>query len=186
MEVIALRERICGAVIAALLLCVIPAATALGQGTISIDPATQDVNLDVSAVCSVDVLIDDGVVGLTGYDVEILYDGTLLDVTDVVEGALPPTGGTTFFFWTEEGPPQKIIIHGAILGTSVDGPGVLATIEFIGLTDGTSPVTFSFVELRDILNDPIPVTAIDGEIVLYYEASPVEDGSWSAIKALYR
>jgi len=142
------------------------------------------VEIDPPDTCWVDVVIDEEVLGLTGYDLEIQFDDAVLDLNGVVEGPRPSSGGAdTFFFWTLEGPPATIVIHGAILGASVNGPGVLATIEFLVPVEGWSPVAFTLVELRDILNQPIPVVAVDGEIVT--PGVPVEDATWTAIKALY-
>ncbi len=185
MEVIALRERIYSVVMVALLICVMAAGTANGQATISIYPLIQVKNIDFEYYCSVDVRVELGGHGLTGYDMEIQYDGAILDSTIVYEGDFPSSlGHQTFFFWTEEeGPLQTIIIHGAVLGGSVVGEGVLATIDFHLRTPGSTPVAFSFVELRDIENDPIPFVALDGAIEV---VTPVESASWTAIKALYR
>ncbi len=139
--------------------------------------------------CWVHVTINDEVVGLTGFDLEIDYDETLLEVLDVDEGPLPGSNGDeTFFFWTQVGiPSDGILIQGAVLGASVDGPGVLASLNFGAVTPivgGNSPVEFVWVDLRDIENAAITVTPEGGVIIV--PISPVESASWTRVKALYR
>jgi hypothetical protein len=111
------------------------------------------------------VAVDAALTGLTGYDLTIDFDESVLGLVGVVEGDLPQTSGESFFFWTTGSPPENaIVINGAVLGDSVDGPGVLARLHFEALVPGVSPLEFLFFELRDIENDPIPVTAVGATV----------------------
>ena len=94
--------------------------------------------------------------GITGYDLLIDFDEGLLEVLQVVEGDLPEGyAGETFLYWTTEGTASDaVLIHGAFLGGSVDGPGSLVRIEFRALAPGTSPVSFAEVEVRLFLATP--------------------------------
>jgi hypothetical protein len=153
--------------------------------TIYIDP--HETNVNVGNFFDVSVSINDGLTELTGYDLWIDYDETLMDLDDVSEGTLPAgCGYETFFYWTDTGTPSEmVLINGAILGGSVDGSGQLAVLRFEALVEGISPVDFHDFELRDLENNPIPATAIDG-IVVINEIVPVEERSWTDIKLMYR
>ncbi|MBD3348876.1 MAG: hypothetical protein GF400_06730 [Candidatus Eisenbacteria bacterium] len=114
----------------------------------------------------VDIAIDEEVVGLTGYDIVVDFDESLLEVVDVEEGDLPAGyAGETFLYWSTQGmQSERLVIDGALLGGSADGPGSLVSIEFEALAPGVSPLTFESVQLRDIENVPIPVVEEDGDV----------------------
>jgi hypothetical protein len=115
----------------------------------------------------VDVSVNEELLGMTGYDLIIDFDEDVLEVVGVVEGALPQSSGESFFFWTSGPAPENaIVINGAVLGGTVDGPGVLARLHFSALVPGVSPLEFLAFELRDIANFPIPVTAYDGQVTV--------------------
>jgi hypothetical protein len=116
----------------------------------------------------VDVMVDAQMTGVTGYDLVIDFDEELLDVLNVVEGGLPVGyPGETFLYWTDDGTPSDaLVVNGALLGGSVDGPGSLVRIEFIALVPGLSPLAFSDVELRDITNASIPTIDENGDVLI--------------------
>jgi len=158
-----------------------PAAAA---PTIYIDPP--ETHVDIGDPFEISISINDELAGLTGYDLWIDYDETLIDLTDVSEGTLPAGSSyETFLYWTDAGTPSEmVLINGAILGGWVDGPGELLVLSFVALAEGTSPITFHNVELRDLENNPIPATAVDG--IVGTELVPVEERSWTGIKSMYR
>ena len=171
-----------------LILTISISTAAWGEPLIYIDPPATEMHPDTLS-CWVDVVINDEVLGLTGFDLEINYDETLLELLDVDEGPLPGSNGDdTFFFWTQMGiPSDGLLIQGAVLGASVDGPGILASLQFGAVTPivgGTSPVDFVWVDLRDIANAAIAVTPENGAITV--PVSPVESASWTRVKAFYR
>ena len=140
-----------------------PAGRAGAVPTVFIDPPLTE--LWTGSDCWVDVCVNDEVLGLTGYDLTIDYDETVVELLDVAEGALPQTAGESFFYWTTDPPPASaVIINGAVLGESVDGPGVLARLHFAGAVTGVSPIDFAAFELRDIENATIPAASDGGEI----------------------
>jgi hypothetical protein len=151
-------------VLTAIALSAVIPAVAGGAPTISVEPPSTVV-LELESFW-VDVEINGEVLGVTGYDLVIDFDETLLEVLQVTEGDLPEGyPGETFLFWTDEGTPSDaLMVNGAILGGSVDGPGSLVRVEFLALAPGISPVSFDSVELRDIENVPIAVTSVDGEV----------------------
>ena len=147
------------------LLAVLPASIARADPALYVDPALTEVWTGEDFW--VDVSVNAELLGLTGYDLIIDFDEDVLEVVGVVEGALPQSSGESFFFWTPGPAPENaIVINGAVLGGSVDGPGVLARLHFSALVPGASPLEFLTVELRDIENSPIFAVAIDGQVVV--------------------
>lgn len=176
-------SRLCVA-FAVLALGVAGAAQALPDPIISIEPLTVFVEPD--DLFALDVNISGQVLGVTGYDLIIDFDETLLEVVNVVEGSLPASSPPTYFWWTDEGTEsQAIVINGAVLGHSVDGPGTLAELRFHALAVGVTPIHFVSVDLRDLDNSAIAVTPLDGEVTIEW-VTPVEPSSWSRIKTLFR
>jgi len=174
-------------------LCAVLAVLALATGAaagerpmpfIAIEPLSTVVEPD--DLFALSVVIGPDVHGVTGYDLVIDFDETLLDVTNVVEGALPAGSPPSYFWWTDQGTPSaSIVINGALLGHDVDGPGVLAELRFKALAIGFTPIHFVSVDLRDLDNNPITVTPIDGQVTIE-PGSPVESVSWSRVKELFR
>ncbi len=155
-------------VLLAVLLAVVPGATASAAPSLYIDPFFVEVWED--EYVWVDVAINDELLGLTGYDLLLDYDESVVELIDVVEGALPQTAGATFFYWTTDpGTSNAIVINGAVLGDSVDGPGVIARIHFRAIALGTTPVEFLSFELRDIDNVPLFAVPNDGYILVNEE-----------------
>ena len=147
------------------LLAALLASTAGADSTLYVDPALTEVWTGDDLW--VDVSVNAELLGLTGYDLTIDYDESVLEVLGVVEGALPQGSGSSFFYWTPGPAPENaIVINGAVLGDSVDGPGVLARLHFSALIPGVSPLEFLTFELRDIANFPLPVTAYDGQVIV--------------------
>jgi hypothetical protein len=147
------------------LLAVLLTSAACAAPVVYIDPAVTEVW--TGDEFWVDVSVNAELLGLTGYDLIIDYNEDVLEVLDAVEGALPQSAGPSFFYWTSGPAPENaIVINGAILGDSVDGPGVLASLHFSALAPGVSPLEFLTFELRDIENAPIPATASDGVVTV--------------------
>jgi hypothetical protein len=150
-------------VLISLLLAVTLASSACAEPQLFMEPVLTEVWTGYD--CWVDVSVNAEVLGITGFDLEIDYDESVVELMEVVEGSLPQSSGGTFFFWTYGPAPENaIVINGAVLGDSVDGPGVLARLHFAALVPGVSPLDFLSLELRDLQNNPIAVTDVGGEI----------------------
>ena len=148
-----------------ILLVVLLASTASADPTLYIDPAVTEVLTGDDFW--VEVSVNAELLGLTGYDLTIDYDENVLELLDVVEGALPQSSGSSFFYWMPGPPPANaIVINGAVLGGTVDGPGVLVRLHFSATVPGWSPFDFLSFELRDIDNVAIPVTAAGGYVIV--------------------
>ena len=166
-------------------------ATATGGDVVVRNPPTiyltpQTTQVIEGTTFSIDVAINEAITDLTGYDLEITLDSSIVQYVGAVEGPLPSSGGDdTYFFWTLQD-DDTIIINGAVLGGWVNGPGVLAHITLFALHPGTTDMDFLFVELRDIDNNPLPALDEGAVIIVEPGGSPVDDTSWSVVKSLYR
>jgi len=141
---------------------VLVAGVATAAPLVYLDPAVTD----VCGEFTVDVVINDEVVDLTGFDLLIDFDETILSVVGAAQGQLlDDYPGTPFFYWTDTGTvSDALLINGAALGGSMNGPGVLATITFACESNGLTDLGFAMVEFRDIDNLPLPVTSEDAEV----------------------
>jgi hypothetical protein len=158
-----MRAKYWWAVALPILLVALLASVAGADPSLYVDPALTEVWTGDDFW--VEISVNEELLGLTGYDLTIDFDESVLEVLQVLEGPLPQSSGSSFFYWTTGPAPENaIVINGAILGAAVDGPGVLALVHFSALTPGISPVEFVEFELRDLENAPIAVTAIDGEV----------------------
>jgi len=137
--------------------------SAIAAPLVSIDPGSIDI---CEGEFTVDVIINDEVLGLTGFDLLIDFDEAVLGYVLAVEGQLVlDYPGTHFFYETVEGTTSNaLLINCAVLGGSIDGPGVLCSVTFECLSDGLSDLEFASVDFRDIDNLPIAVTHEDAEV----------------------
>ncbi len=142
---------------------VLVAGIATAAPLVYLDPASLDI---CEGEFTVDVVVNEEVTDLTGFDLLIDFDETVLGVVDVAMGQLlADYPGSPFFYWTDAGTvSDALLINGAALGGSLDGPGVLATITFSCLANGLTDLEFAMVEFRDIDNLPLPVTSEDGVV----------------------
>lgn len=132
-----------------------------------------------------DVVVNDGAVDLMGYDIVITFDNLLLEVKDVVEGSLPSNSGhqTFFYYWGNGG--SEIHTTGSIMGNTVNGPGILASIKFKAASVGTAILSVSFSELRDDTNVSIAHATEESSVEIDIRIG-VEQSTWGRIKMLYR
>ncbi|MBD3348874.1 MAG: hypothetical protein GF400_06720 [Candidatus Eisenbacteria bacterium] len=159
-------------------LCAVPAGDAWGSGRqealIGLSPSFERVGGD-STYARLKVTYDGTPVtqGLRGYHVVLDFNDTYVFMDDaeldVLEGDLLPAEGTTAFFRTmEDG--NTLVVDGSILGETdgATGPGELFEVRFSARPtgDGTSPVEFVEVVLRDPDNAPIAFSTADGAIEL--------------------
>ena len=150
------------------------ATTGLANGptTVSINPASQEISLGTTG--STDVLIED-VTDLYGFEFQITFDPTLVEVVDanpvqagvqiqpgdflspdwLLDNTVDNDNGTIAYALCQLSPSQP-----------QSGDGVLAIITWRGKVMGTSPITFTHVQLGAPGGVPIPATSQDGEITV--------------------
>jgi hypothetical protein len=167
------------AVLAAFLL--VTAALPAGAGlTFSCDPPS-------CAFVGPDTLdayigVDASVTDLQGFSLLLEYDPTI--ITPVAFELTGLTTGACFFSFFPSAAGSTIALDGAGLGCSVDGPGNLLRIRFVGANEGYSPLVCLSSILRDPQNQEIAHTC-PGTTIQYTNPVPVERTSWSLIKTRY-
>ena len=113
----------------------------------------------LSAVFAIGICVQAGITDLMGYDVSVAFDSSVVELMGAFEGPLPDAvSDTTFFWWFDPGVKSNTVhVNGAILGATVDGPGMLFTIVFKARSGppGTTDVCITYSDLRDGVNDPI-------------------------------
>ena len=152
---------------------------------ISVLPDTTVVGLGMQF--SLEVVVNDTVKSLMGYDVTVEFDRSFLEVVSVREGALlRDSGHTTFFYWVNQACGcDFIVVNGSILGDVVDGPGALFKITFKSINFGTIPVSIHESDIRNDQNQSLIHRTQNG-VVIIEPPIGTENSSWSRAKNLYR
>ena len=171
-------------IIAACLLLLIAGSASAGSG---LQVAPDDTTVVAGESFQIRIVADSSITSLMGYEVTVAFDSSIVRLVSVDEGPLPGSGGApTFFHWFGAGmASDSVHVDGAVLGTTVDGPGVLLTIEFKAKREGTTPVSFVSTELRDNFNVVISHDTTDGSITVE-KSIPVRPATWGSIKIRYR
>jgi general secretion pathway protein D len=95
----------------------------------------------VGGTTTVDIVVTDAE-DLYGFQLDLLFDPTIVEVTGILEGAFLATGGTTFFDpgLIDNTAGTVSFLFDTLVGSipGVTGGGVLATITLTGLAAGTS------------------------------------------------
>ncbi len=135
-----------------------PTATPLPN--VFVDPLSQTTFSDT---VSVDIRVA-GVAAFGNYAFTLAWDSAVLSLVSVTNGSfLGSTGRTVACL-----PPlvgSGSVDFGCLTTGGFGGPngdGVLATVRFATVADGSSPLTLASVSLTDIANSPIPATTTDG------------------------
>jgi hypothetical protein len=164
------------------LLAVVPVQSH-SQPALVVDPESGIVQVDDQF--EVDVLVDAGFVDLMGYDISIVFNSSLIELIGVDEGPLPQSAAApTFFWWTMGASTDSVAVNGAVLGTTVDGPGVLFTLRFKALEVGTTPIAVTYSDLRTGTNEVITHTTQSATVIVD-KTIPVAQTTWGRLKHLY-
>ncbi len=158
---------------------------ARAEGVLSIAPGSSVVVEQMEF--TVEVAISDSILSLMGYDVRVTFDPAYLEVRDVTEGSLPAGSGyATFFRWLNPACScDSIHVNGAILGHTVDGPGVLINLRFKALAVGTTCIGLSAAgDLRDGGNSGLLFSATRGTVKIDKKID-IDRRSWGDIKSLF-
>jgi hypothetical protein len=143
-----------------------PTATTVPTTLVWIDPPTQTVGPGASP--AIDIRIDN-VTGLGSYEWQITYDPAVLNFVSVVDGPFLGSTGRSVFC------PDPILDVGSVrfgcvtAGVSPEPPsgsGVLSTVTFSAVAEGTSALNFKFASLSDPLGNDIPTGVQGGEMVV--------------------
>gem|GEM_PF-6650948 len=101
---------------------------------------------------------------LKGYDIKLVYDPAIVEVTDAYSGGF--LGSPNFFAWDTLSPDTVEVTEARLAAGGVNGSGTLATLVFRGASEGMSSLSFVSVLLRNELNNPIASTTTGGLILV--------------------
>lgn len=180
-------------IVAGLTSGLVPAATAQTP-LLSVDDAalTDTTLVSDGETFTLSVSISAEATELMGYDIAVVFNSDVIELLSVDEGALPLTSGhTTFFYSYDTGTPvDSVRVTGAILGTTVAGPGVLFSMTFVGhaprlVGPQETDVEIVFSDLRTGVNVGI-VHDVQNRHVIVEPPIGVQPVSWGGVKQRYR
>lgn len=140
----------------------LPARIVHAIATLSIDPLSS--NVSVGDPFSVNVLADiSGESALYGAAIWLSFDPDILSFTNAIEGTFLPssiTGDSFFDVFFEVTDPGIVQIYTGLTGlvNGVTGNGILATLYFDAIANGTSMVSFDYADIA---------TSNDANTILY-------------------
>ena len=163
------------------LLVIVP-VRALGQ-VLVVDPESGLVQVD--DVFDVDILVDAGFVDMMGYDITIAFNSSIIELIGATEGPLPQSAAApTFFWWAPGGSADTVVVDGAVLGTTVDGLGILFILTFKAKDVGTTQIAVTFSDIRTGTNAAIAHTTQSATVIVD-DSIPVEQTTWGRLKHRY-
>lgn len=149
------------------LLCALFVCTGItvGQTSVAVNPPTTALMTSDSVTLSIVV---NNVANLHAVSTVLTFDNAIVQCYAVANGPFLGTSGQSVFFNASPAPnpsANSITIDQAILGfAAVSGSGVLYTIKFRAVGGGTSPISISSVDMRDLSNNQLPCTVAPGTI----------------------
>ncbi len=143
--------------------------------TITIEPTSNTTSVGGAFNIAVQVT---GVSDLYAYQFDLSFGPAVVSITNVTEGGLLPSGGSTFFFpgAIDNVSGTLTLTAGSLQGPvpGVNGSGTLATVLFTGVGFGATPVTLSNVVLLDSAGSDIAGTTIqNGSVTVVPEPMSV-------------
>ena len=174
--------RLFPACLLALLLSTVSTARAV---TVTTLPADTTVDRGSSFVLRLSL---DDFPNLKAFQIISAFDPTILALQRVEAGGVLTASGRSFFgqaIADRMAPADTAWFDAAMLDGTTAGPGVLVTLTFKAVGDGTSPVPCRSADLRDASNHHV-LPACLGSLVHVQEPVPVRAGTWGRLKSLYR
>ncbi len=152
----------------------------LEQGEVLVIPNTRILVIPNSQTKSVNTTVKvnvtvANVTDLSSAQFDLSFDASILRCNSVIEGDF--MGETIGFDPTIDNTAGTISGFGKTkLSGDADGTGVIAIIEFSTISTGTSPLTFSNVDLVDPSVSEIPASEVGGSITVILLGDITEDG----------
>jgi hypothetical protein len=161
------------AAVGGLLLLTVPA---LSAPTVYISPSA--VEVEEGQTVEMSIRVDAGTDTLTCFLVEFAFDASVVELLSAEEGTLfAESGHSTMFDW-DEYLPGLHACNDVTLGFDafVLCPGELVGLEFYAVEEGTTPVSITTVDLRDLRRNPIlPVFTEGGDVAVVPATGVIED-----------
>lgn len=140
--------------VAFIVTCLALTSSARAETTISIDPPTYEVpEPDIGQTFAINITMN-SVTNLWSWKVRVSWNPEILNFTGIAEGPFLNSAGETLFLWAnnwtaiEEGYIPEISCT-LLSSGSVNGSGVLATITFKSLSQGTSNINLTETVLKE-------------------------------------
>ena len=156
-------------------------ASAWSAPTVFLEPAVTEV--EQGQVFTVGIRIDAAVDTLTCFLVEFTFDATVIELLSANEGTLfAESGHSTMFHWDTYSPGYHSC-NDVTLGFEafVMCPGELVHLEFHAIEEGSTPFSFTAVDLRDIRRDPILPVLTEGGSILVGPETGIIDGAQGVV-----
>ena len=133
------------------------------SATTAVSVVPQLIRANLGQSFSIDVTVSD-VVDLYAWEIELSWEPSLLGVISVVEGTFLKLGGDTFFIYNVNDTQGHILIDCTLIGqiVGVNGNGVLATVTFLVLSVGETPLDLHDEVLLDHNEVQIACQVSDG------------------------
>jgi hypothetical protein len=133
--------------------------------TVSVVP--QLISANTGQSFSIDISVSD-VVDLYAWEIELNWSASLLGTISVTEGSFLKSGGSTFFVYSWNDTQGHILIDCTLMGqvSGINGSGVLATVTFLVLGAGETPLDIHDEVLLDHNEVQIACQALDGHCSL--------------------
>ena len=127
-----------------------------------VDPPSQSTS---AGTVSVDIRVPDAT-DLGSYDVTLTWDAGVLSFIDASNGAFLGSTGRSVSCPPPTTGANSVTVSCSTTGAGAgpNGAGILTTIQFSTVADGTSPATLSSVTLEDTGGSPSIRTTADGSI----------------------
>jgi len=136
-------------------------------GTFFLEPDTVFITGGPGTNFNIELLVDDGVLALKGYEAYINYDKVIIDTVAIDEGALTLSGNSYFDTYLVDD-STRILVEAVMLGGGayVDGPGILADMTLTCLDIGGVVNMDLEIIARDVNNDIMTPTTLGAVAVI--------------------
>jgi hypothetical protein len=138
-----------------------------GGGSLTVNPANTSALVGFTAVVDLDI---SGLSNVQGADVAVSFDETILQVVDAdgVASGVQISGGDCptpdFEALNDADNGSGTIEYAAVSTSGTCGSGSVASVQFLCVDTGTSPVTITSSEISDNNGFLIPHTTVDGQV----------------------
>jgi hypothetical protein len=138
-----------------------PAAAELAPLSLGTDDATPSIGT------TIEMRVDIGALEIGCYSFSVEFDPTVLDYLGTLEGALFTAASASSYFSDDIDDASRPQPNSCLLGfgTSVSGPGNIATLRFMVLDDAATTVTLKDPVLRDVDRLVLPgITEVSADL----------------------
>jgi hypothetical protein len=139
-------------------------------------------------IFTVDLYIDCGGLAVKGVETALTFDPDLLRLDDVTPGPWFTGSGRQFFFfdYTDLEAQGNVHVASSILDGTHDQDEVFAVLHFSSRTFGTTPLTFTDVDVRGFDNADLGFAHSTNDSITIDPVVRTEPRPFGHLKAIYR